>query len=496
MVPSILKPIMHATLVYPHQLFKAPQPHLDPARPVYLVEESLFITEFPTHVQKQLLHHLSLQAYGNELEAAGYQVHYCDVMSYPHTEAVFVALAEQGVTTIHCVDTTDDWLERRIDLYTHRHGIERVRYESPLFILSKADALARFQTSKKFMATFYKKMRQDFGILLEEDGTPTGGAWSFDSENRQKLPKNIQLPDDIALIENAAVTEALAWQTTLPGEHYGVAQVWVPYTRADAQKIRKEFLGVRVHQLGPIEYAIDTDHARRVPSTHSPLINIGLLEPRGVVNAAITYAKEHDIPLPSLEGFVRQIIGWREFIRASYEADGRTMRRQNFWQHTKQLSPAYWTGDTGVFPVDRAITRALQFGYTHHIERLMVMGNFMLLSGLHPDEVYRWFMGMYVDAYDWVMVPNVYGMSQFADGGSFATKPYISGASYIKKMSNYPKGDWEDIWTALYWNFIHTHVTVFQKNHRLAMMPKLLEKMDATKKAAHLKLAAAFLRQQ
>jgi deoxyribodipyrimidine photolyase-related protein len=237
-----------------------------------------------------------------------------------------------------------------------------------------------------------------------------------------------------------------------------------------------------------------TTGVRLFHSAISPLINVGLLNPSQVLDSAVAYAQANDVPINSLEGFIRQILGWREFIRASYEVDGGKMRNQNFFNHTRKLPDSFWNGSTGIDPVDHSIKTALSFGYTHHIERLMVMGNFMLLNQIHPDEVYRWFMGMYIDAYDWVMVPNVYGMSQFADGGSFTTKPYISGSNYIKKMSDYPKGDWEEIWTALYWNFIADHEAFFKKNHRLSMMPRLLNNMDENKRIRHINLAQNYLK--
>jgi deoxyribodipyrimidine photolyase-related protein len=161
------------------------------------------------------------------------------------------------------------------------------------------------------------------------------------------------------------------------------------------------------------------------------------------------------------------------------------MRTKNFWNHSRPLPKSFWNATTGVLPLDNAIEKALTYGYNHHIERLMVLGNFMLLTKTNPDHVYRWFMAMYVDAYDWVMVPNVYGMSQFADGGIFATKPYISGSSYLKKMSDYPAGDWEELWTALYWNFVDINKDFFATNHRLSMMPRLLDKMDIKKREAY-----------
>ncbi len=485
---------MEATIIYPHQLFPPKtHPALTPGRVVYLVEEPLLLTYNPAHVQRLLLHRLSLQAYRSELEAAGYEVRYLEISGLADSTVVFSRLARDGVHVVHVVDTTDEYLERAIAVGVKAHGFDAHRYESPLFILPKAEAAERFLASKRFMARFYERLRGDTGYLMEPSGTPQGGRFSFDVDNRQKLPKQIDLPSDIEWLHGPEIHNALAWLETFQSERYGKAKVWVPYTRAGAEKFLKEFLRARFASFGPYEDALTIRHTRLFHSTLSPLINIGLLDPRQVLDTAIAYAQQHTVPLNSLEGFVRQILGWREFIRASYEIDGGTMRTKNFFNHTRTLTPPLWTGDTGIFPVDHAIQTALTYGYTHHIERLMVLGNWLLLTRTHPHEVYRWFMGMYVDAYDWVMVPNVYGMSQFADGGSFATKPYISGASYLKKMSDYPKGDWEDTWTALYWTFIQDHHDVFTKNHRLSMMPKLLEKMSPAVRTKHATLAKQYL---
>lgn len=390
---------------------------------------------------------------------------------------------------MHIVDTTDNYLEQAIA----KSGIERVWYESPLFLLAKEDAMKRFTDSKRFMASFYKEMRKDFEILVDEDGEPTGGKWSFDEDNRKKIPKGTELPKDIAFFGNEETKAAEAWVENVDAEKYGEMKYWIPYTHAGAQKFLKEFLRTRFHNFGPYEDAITTDGVRLWHSTLSPLLNIGLLTPKQVLDEAITYAEAYDVPINSLEGFVRQIIGWREFIRASYEVDSGTMRNQNFFKHSRKLPASFWTGETDIAPLDHVITSTLSYGYTHHIERLMIMGNFMLLAQTNPHEVYKWFMAMYVDAYDWVMVPNVYGMSQFADGGSFATKPYISGANYLKKMSNFKSGDWEELWTALYWNFIATHLEFFKNNHRLSMMPRLLLQMDDETKERHVTLAKKYL---
>jgi len=483
----------HATLIYPHQLFTG-HPALALDRPIYMIAEPLLLSEFPTHTQKLLLHRLSMQAYKTELETSGYLVFYLSIDTLEHTAQVFSTLAEAGHTTLHIVDTTDYWLEKRIARAALAHGFILQRYESPLFILGKSEAITLYQDSKKFMATFYKKMRTKEHILLEADGSPTGGTWSFDSENQKKLPKNIILPPDITCNNSPDTEAAVAWLSTFKSERYGEASAWLPYTRAGAISYLGTFLGERLAQFGDYEDALTTTHGRLFHSTLSPLLNIGLLTPREVLDAALLAASTNGIPLSSLEGFVRQILGWREFIRAAYECDGSAMRTKNFWNHTRPLSAEFWQATTGVLPLDTAIAGALKYGYNHHIERLMVLGNFMLLRQTHPDAVYHWFMAMYVDAYDWVMVPNVYGMSQFADGGIFATKPYISGSNYLRKMSDYPSGEWEELWTSLYWNFIETHTNFFSNNYRLSMMPRMLEKMNPEKRAHYKKIALDYLR--
>lgn len=477
-----------ATLIYPHQLFEA-SPAVADGRPIYLVEEPLLLTYNPIHRQKLMLHKLSMDVYQEELSMAGHAVTRLTIQDHPETTDIFDRLQSDGVRVIHVVDTTDNFLEAAIA----ESGLERINYESPLFILEKDDAIERYKKSKKHLAAFYKQLRLAKKILLEKDGSPVGGKWSFDAENRKKLPKNIALPDDIEFIESTAVSEATAWIETVAAEQYGEAGAWIPYTRANAKAYLKEFLTYRFKEFGPYEDAITPNHTRLWHSTLSPLLNIGLLSPDEILREALKFAKKNDVPINSVEGFVRQILGWREFIRASYEADGSLMRSQNFWQHTRELPESFWTGTTYILPVDHVIHSTLQVGYAHHIERLMILGNFMLLSEIKPDDVYRWFMAMYVDAYDWAMVPNVYGMSQFADGGSFATKPYISGSNYLKRMSDFKGGAWEETWTALYWNFIESHLDFFKSNHRLSMMPRMLEKMDPEKRLHYQNTAKKYL---
>jgi deoxyribodipyrimidine photolyase-related protein len=217
-------------------------------------------------------------------------------------------------------------------------------------------------------------------------------------------------------------------------------------------------------------------------------LNIGLITPKQILNSTLEYSKEFNVPLNSLEGFVRQIIGWREFIRAVYHLKGSKQRTTNFWNFSKKIPNTFYNGSTGIIPVDNIIKNINKNGYAHHIERLMVLGNIMCLMRFDPNEVYKWFMEMFIDSYDWVMVPNVYGMSQFADGGIMSTKPYISGSNYILKMSNYKKEAWCELWDALYWRFIDDHRDFFNKNYRMKMMVTLYDKKEEKIKKNYIKL--------
>ncbi|MBO1254734.1 cryptochrome/photolyase family protein [Alteromonas sp. 5E99-2] len=476
-----------ATLIYPHQLFEH-HPAISKSRPVYLIEEPLILTYNPIHTAKLMLHKLTMDVYEGLLQSNGHQVYRIRLQDIQTNADVFALLHQRGIHEIHVADTTDAYLEKALE----HSNLQRVWYETPCFLLTKNGALSRYKKSKKFMANFYKTLRKDMNILME-DGKPVGGKWSFDEDNRKKIPKQEVLPEEIAFIESSRIQAAKVWAENTSAETYGEGKCWLPTTHSEAKSYFIHFLHHRFDKFGPYEDAITQRGIRLWHSGLSPLINIGLLTPKYIVKTALQYACENAVPINSLEGFVRQIIGWREFIRASYESDGNTMRTSNFFQHNNTLKPQFWTGDTQLPAVDNAIKNALDTGYNHHIERLMVMGNVMLLSEIHPNEVYRWFMAMYIDAYDWVMVPNVYGMSQFADGGSFATKPYIAGANYIKKMSDYKSGAWEQTWTGLYWHFIHKNINIFKANHRLSMMPRLLEKMDEQTRQRHLRSAEKFI---
>ncbi len=475
------------TLIYPHQLF-ASHPAIAMGRPVFLIEDPLFFGNDPhwpaaMHKQKLMLHRASMKAYAAELEAAGHEVRYVGFSAAP-------ALPERA-GEFHLADPADDVLMRRLERFSGKHGVKLVVYPSPNF-LSPASFLETHIAGKKkpFMAKFYEAQRKRMNLLIEEDGTPTGGKWSFDAENRAKLPKNHVPPMEPRVSGNAFTKEAADYVSTHFSDRPGSLKHfrW-PVTRKDAEAWLDRFIDERLEHFGLYEDAISTEHATIYHSAITPMLNIGLLDPMDVVRRVLA----KDAPLNSKEGFIRQVIGWREFMHGIYRHRGTEIRNGNFWNFTRPLPRSFYDGTTGIPPVDRVIRQLLDDGYCHHIERLMVLGNFMLLCRIKPDDVYRWFMEMFVDSYDWVMVPNVYGMSQFADGGTFTTKPYLSGSNYILKMSDERKGPWCEIWDGLFWTFIGDHLPFFMRNPRLSMMARSWEKQSAEKKAAHRKAADGFI---
>ena len=254
-----------------------------------------------------------------------------------------------------------------------------------------------------------------------------------------------------------------------------------------------QFFEQRFMEFGVYEDAIVAENSILNHSVLTPMLNVGLITPKAIIDACLLYAEENQIPLNSTEGFVRQIMGWREFIRGIYESRGSEERTTNFWKFKKKIPASFYDGTTGIPPIDQTIKKVLQTGYCNHIERLMVLGNFMMLCEFDPDEVYQWFMELFIDSYDWVMVTNIYGMSQFADGGLMATKPYISGSNYLMKMSNYKKGEWQATWDGLFWRFMHTHRAFFLSNPRLGMLVRMFDKMPAEKQQAHLKNGEHYL---
>jgi len=422
------------------------------------------------------------------------KVKYIQSNDYQGIYKIFESLKENEV---HCYLTDDYLLERRINRYAKKHQVPLVRYTNPNFLNPENEV--RDMLSKKknyFMANFYAESRKKHGILLEKGDKPLGGKWSFDADNRKKVPKSTVIPKVKTPNLSNYIDEAKEYVEDQFANNYGnVDQFYYAITHTDAEEHLQHFINERLTLFGDYEDAMVADERWLWHSVLTPMLNVGLLSPKQVIHEVLTAHQTQHFPLNSLEGFIRQILGWREFIRGIYSLEGVKQRTTNHFGYSRKIPESFWTGDTGIVPLDQTIKKLLKTGYSHHIERLMLFGNFMMLCEFDPDEVHRWFMEMYVDAYDWVMAPNVMGMGLFSDRGSFATKPYICGSSYILKMSDYPKGEWCEVMDGLYWKFIQDHKDFFLKNYRLAMMAKLLEKMDSVRKKRIFSKADEFIHQ-
>lgn len=491
-----------ATFIYPHQLYKD-HPAIHKDRLHLLLEDPLFFGDptYPAtfHKQKLMLHRASMKRYDDEILGAGrYQHRYVEYSEFETLGAIFEQLAAEGYDELHVCDPTDYMLEKRIRRYANQHNITVRWYENPNFV-TDLNTLQSFWADRDaddyHQTDFYIWQRKRLGIMLEDGDKPLGGKWTYDTENREKLKKGVQLPDEPTGRDNPYLEEAREYVEAHFPDNPGSTDYFIyPTSHDEAEEWLQAFVAVKLDQFGQYQDAITTRGNFLFHSLLSSSINSGLLDPLQVVEAAVDHYNAHpNTRLASLEGFVRQILGWREFMRAIYVRDGVRERTDNFWKHNRALDERWYTGELGIPPVDDAIRKARDTAYNHHIERLMLVGNFMLLCEIHPDEVYRWFMEMFIDAYDWVMVPNVYGMSQYADGGLITTKPYISSSNYVRKMSNYKKGEWADIWDGLYWRFIHKHQDFFKGNPRLAVMTSHLKRMSDEKLQTHLDNANGFL---
>ena len=485
-------------LIFPHQLFQE-SPLFEINAPIYIVEEYLFFKQYPFHKQKIDFHRATMKCYADFIrETKSLEVFYVEsIEEISDVRILIPELKRQGIGHIHYIDPIDYWLQKRLNTSICKSGMTFTEHNSPSFLNTKEDLASFFRSDKKkyHQTTFYIDQRKKRNILIELDGKPTGGAWTFDTENRKKYPAKktapfVQFPDiDPYYIEAKKYVEThfskhlgSITDTPLYPTNFKITKAWLD-----------QFFKERFNDFGVYEDAIVAENSILNHSVLTPMLNVGLISPKEIIDACLLYAKENKVPINSTEGFVRQIIGWREFIRGVYITRGSEERTTNFWKFKKKIPASFYTGTTGIPPIDITIKKVLETGYCHHIERLMVLGNFMLLCEFDPDEVYRWFMELFIDSYDWVMVTNVYGMSQFADGGLMASKPYISGSNYLMKMSNYKKGEWQAVWDGLFWRFMNSHRDFFLSNPRLGMLVRMFDKMPIEKQEKHIKNGEAYL---
>ncbi|XOV66521.1 MAG: cryptochrome/photolyase family protein [Fluviicola sp.] len=476
-----------------HQLL---QP--DEATVFVMIEDHGLCEHFKYHKHKLVLFLSAMRSHADRIRDK-YELEYSYLDDFDREQSYedrLTAILKKypDVSEIVTYDIEDHFFEDRLTEFCTSKSIELQQTDSPGFLTTKKQFKEYFEETKRpFMHTFYQQQRKRLDILVDSEGKPQNGEWSFDSENRKKLPKNISIPPMVfpePTDHTKEVSELVA--SHFPSHPGKTSNFCWATTRDQVLDLTDRFFEERFEQFGPYEDAIEANETFIFHSVLSPYINMGLITPKELMDKALKYAEKNDVHFPSVEGFVRQVIGWREFMRGIYhECDEKL--NVNYFDHSRKMKSCWYDGTTGIPPLDDSIVKADTFGYTHHIERLMILGNIMLLSEIEPKEVYKWFMEMFVDSSDWVMAPNVYGMSQFSDGGIFATKPYIGGANYIRKMSHYSKGDWEDVVNGLYWRFIDRNQETFAKNPRMSMMVSTLKKMDSEKKKRQFEAAENFI---
>jgi deoxyribodipyrimidine photolyase-related protein len=488
------------SLIYPHQLYFE-NPVLKKDRKILLLEDPIFFNDCKRnlrfHKQKLVLHRASMRCYF-ENKLAAYDSEYIEYQTIKEENNYLSFLKKCNCKKIHLVDPTDSRLEKKLEGIAEKLHVEIHLHQSPNFLTSKSEIKKYYSGKKRFFHHyFYQWQRKRLNILVDSKGKPNHGKWSFDAENREKIPSSLQIPQPTQMGENKYCLEAKNYIQEQFADNPGSLEHFnYPISHQQAEKWWEVFLNQRLKNFGTYEDAILKNEKLLFHSLISPLLNIGLLDPKKLLTDVLAKSEEEQIPFNSLEGFIRQLIGWREYMRAVYLLIGDEQRNSNSFNHHQKLTADWYSGNTGIAPVDHCINKLKKYSYCHHIERLMILGNIMLLSEIDPKNVYQWFMELFIDAYDWVMVPNIYGMSQYADGGRIVTKPYISGSRYILKMSDFKKDEWSKIWDGLFWNFIDNHKNRLKKEARMGLLVSNWQRQNKEKKKKHKQIAEKFIKEK
>ncbi len=470
---------------------------------LYIMMEILPETDYVKHhIQKVIGFFLAMRQFATQLEEKGFTVAYFrldDTQNAQSFETNILNLIKKYGIKNFAYQLPDEY---RLDVLLtdfaekikNTAGVATTIFDTEHFLSSRGDLAETFKGKKTYlMENFYRKMRVKHHLLMEADGkTPLENRWNFDAENRKKLPKNLVIPPPKHFYRD--VTEMVEML-----EKKGVKTIGtIEKTRFDWCVSRQEALDLLDHfcrfqlvNFGTYEDAMSQRDALLFHSKLSFAMNIKLISPLEVVRKCVNYWQNHQktITIAQIEGFVRQIIGWREYMRGVYWAQMPSFATLNFFDHQADLPKWFWTGETKMNCLKNSIGQSLDKAYAHHIQRLMVTGAFSLLLGVHPDQLDAWYLGIYMDAIQWVEITNTRGMSQYADGGIVGTKPYVGSANYIDKMSDYCQnchynkslryGHNACPFNSLYWDFYDRHRDKLAKNPRIGMMYPLLNKMPS-----------------
>ena len=455
---------------------------------VYMAEDFGLCTYQRHHKLKLYLFLCSMREYRDELTAHGIRIDYLQLeeknRKLDYASLLLQFVREKEIGHLNFFEIEDKFFENQIISMLKKNSVNFTFHANPMFMITREEFIDWYGKNKTFrLAHFYKNARKKFDILVDEEKNPFGGQWSFDEENRKKIPKHLSLPFQKSPEKSKYHNEILNIIDIYFSEHPGETEnVWFPVKRKDAEAHLDEFLENKLDNFGIYEDAMVQGKNFLFHSCLSALLNIGLITPEVVIKKTVDIFERRNAPLNSVEGFIRQILGWREFIRGIYQIRSDEQQSRNYWGHYRKIGSCWYEGNTGILPLDDSIKSVLRDGYNHHIPRLMVICNILNLCAVNPDEIFKWFMEMYIDSSDWVMVPNVYGMATFSDGGLMSTKPYTCSSNYILKMSNYSKGDWCDTVDGLYWQFEEKHKIFYSSNVRLAFQVNMLKKLSEERK--------------
>ena len=407
-------------------------------------------------------------------------------------------ISDENVNKIIIAKPSDFKIYKDLMFFSQSNNIELEVLDDRKFISSASD-FSEWASDKKtrIQEYYYRWLRKKYNIFMNEEGKPVGDKWNFDKDNRKGIKQlKSDIPERKKLVPDQITFDAMVDVEECFPKSIGTLEnfSWAT-THEEAENLLEDFIERYLLNYGSFQDAINKENTFMFHSLLSPYLNCGLLDPKICIEKAEKkyYESNGEIPINSVEGFIRQVLGWREFIKGVYWENMPKYKNLNYWSHKNKLNSNWYEGTTGIPPLDDAINESSKFAYSHHINRLMIIANLMNLTGINPNEMYRWFMEMYIDSYDWVMVPNVYGMGSYADGGIFSTKPYICGSSYMLKMSNYKKDEWCDTVDGLYWRFVDKNIDFFKSNPRLAVMTRSLEKMDKERKKTIFKKAEKFI---
>ncbi|MBF9045983.1 cryptochrome/photolyase family protein [Rhodobacterales bacterium LSUCC0031] len=477
----------------------------DPARDTIVMAEVMGEAAYvPHHPKKIAFLFAAMRKFAARLEGQGWRVLYTRLDDPENTQSIPGELIRRAAETGAVEVIATEPGEFRLIAALEDCPIPIHQFPDDRFLCSHAEFDAWAEGRKELrMEWFYREMRRKTGLLMAGD-KPVGGKWNYDHDNRKPAPGEIGFDGPLRFAPDAVTEEVLALVADRFAENFGtLAPFWFATDRAGARAALDHFIAHALPRFGDFQDAMLDGNRFLYHSVISMYLNAGLLGWREVCEAAEAAYRANAAPLNAVEGFIRQIIGWREFMRGIYFRQGPGYTAMNTLGHSRALPGFYWSGDTKMRCMSRAIAQTRDEAYAHHIQRLMVTGNFALLAGIDPYQVHEWYLAVYVDAYEWVEAPNVIGMSQFADGGIVGSKPYVSGGNYINKMSDHCQrcsyeigektGEKACPFNYLYWAFLHRHRDRFGRNPRMAQMYRTWMNMSDDKRQATLDSADAFL---